>query len=94
MGVITLTSDSGPLVGDPGGHRDTQNENTMKTIALGLALCLAAACATEKKASMGDATAPTAPKAECCDTKMKEGCEAKKECETKVCPVTGNKIEG
>lgn len=72
----------------------------MKTIALGLALCLAAACASEKKASMGDASSPAAPKAECCaekagcDMKAKEGCEAKKECETKVCPVTGNKIEG
>jgi hypothetical protein len=74
----------------------------MKNIALGLALCLAAACASEKKSSMGDASTPNAPKAECCNSgEMKAGCdadaakacEAKKECETKVCPVTG-KVQG
>ncbi|MCE9596309.1 MAG: hypothetical protein K8S98_19120 [Planctomycetes bacterium] len=72
----------------------------MKKIALGLALCLAAACASEKKSSMGDASSPAAPKAECCSGEMKAGCDAnkacegKKECEGKVCPVTGQKVQG
>jgi hypothetical protein len=70
----------------------------MKKIAVGLALCLAAACASDKKASMGDASTPNAPKAECCSEKA--GCETMKECDAakkaecqKVCPVTG-KVEG
>ena len=75
----------------------------MKNVFLGLALaCLTLACASEKKASMSDAEAPNAPKAECsmnaeCSGEAKAECstEAKSECsgEKKVCPMTG-KVQG
>jgi hypothetical protein len=67
----------------------------MKKIALGLALCLAAACASEKKSSMSDPSAPTATKAECCDKAGDKACcdKNKADCQ-KTCPVTGQKVQG
>ena len=79
----------------------------MKNLFLGLAIaCLTVACASEKKASVEDSSAPAAvecsTKSDCseaekaeCASKAKAECsaEAKAECETKkVCPVTGKEI--
>ncbi len=77
----------------------------MKNMFLGLAIaCLTVACASEKKASVEDSSAPAAvecgksacseaEKAECASKKAKCSAEAKAECESKkVCPVTGKEI--
>ena len=64
----------------------------MKHLILGLALCLTAACATEKKTAMTDASQPAGIE---CKTDCSKPCCADKaaECSTKkVCPVTGKEI--
>jgi hypothetical protein len=68
----------------------------MKKLALGLALCLAAACASEKKSAISDPSAPKA-KAECCEhggdcsAKDKASCSEK---DAKTCPMADKKVQG
>jgi len=74
----------------------------MKNMILGVAIaCLTVACASEKKASVEDTTAPAAVECqtECssdaaeCSSKTECSSEAKAECESaKVCPTTGKEI--
>lgn len=61
-------------------------------LALALGLCAVACKSTETTSAVADPNAPTAPKAECSESKTectadKAGCE-------KVCPMSGAKVEG
>ncbi len=69
----------------------------MKKLALGLALCLAAACASEKKSAISDPSAPKA-KTDCCApaggdccSKDKASCSDK---DAKTCPMADKKVQG